>query len=93
MIRSFASADTERFFWTGVSRRIPPEIRQRARARLQQLDAATKVADLRSPRSNHLEALSGDRRGSYSIRVNEQWRICFLFESKHAYEVEIIDYH
>lgn len=61
--------------------------------RLRQLDAATTVGDLRFPPSNQLEALLGKRSGSYSIRINEQWRICFTFESGHAYEVEIIDYH
>ena len=61
--------------------------------RLRQLDAATVVGDLRFPPSNRLEPLSGDRLGSYSIRVNDQWRVCFKFEGGHAYEVEIVDYH
>jgi proteic killer suppression protein len=61
--------------------------------RLRQLDAATALGDLRFPPSNRLEALSGKRSGSYSIRVNEQWRICFTFGGGHAHEVEIVDYH
>ena len=61
--------------------------------RLKQLDAATRVGDLRFPPSNRLEALTGDRKGAWSIRINDQWRICFKFEGEHAYEVEIVDYH
>ncbi len=72
---------------------MPTEIRERAMMRLRQLDAATAVRDLRFPPSNQLEALSGKRSGSYSIRINEQWRICFTFEGEHAYQVEIVDYH
>jgi proteic killer suppression protein len=93
MIRSFASADTERFFVTGKSRRLPPEIRARAAMRLTQLNAATKIEDLRFPPSNRLEALKGGRRGQWSIRVNDQWRRCFRFEGGDAFEVEIVDYH
>ena len=92
-IRSFASRETELFFLTGESRRLPPEIQDRARRRLQQLDAASRVGDLRYPRSNRLEALSGDREGRFSIRINEQWRISFRFEGVHVHEVEIVDYH
>jgi proteic killer suppression protein len=61
--------------------------------RLNQLDSATVVEDLRLPPSNHLEALSGDRKGQWSIKINDQWRICFIFENSHAYDVEIVDYH
>jgi len=93
MIRSFASTDTERFFSSGKSRKLPPKIRRRAAMRLTQLVAATTLDDLRLPPSNRLEALKGDRKGKWSIRVNEQWRICFLFRSGNAYDVEIIDYH
>jgi proteic killer suppression protein len=93
MIRSFASTDTERFFSNGKSRKLPPQIRRRAAMRLTQLDAATTLDDLRLPPSNRLEALKGDRKGKWSIRVNEQWRVCFLFRSGNAYEIEIIDYH
>jgi proteic killer suppression protein len=78
---------------TGQSRRLPSEIRRRAIMRLRQLDAATCVGDLRRPNSNRLEALSGDREERFSIRINEQWRVCFSFRGVHAYEVEIVDYH
>lgn len=93
MIRSFASAETERFFATGKSRRRPPEIRARAAMRLTQLDAATTINDLRVPPSNRLEALKHDRKGQWSIRINDQWRVCFRFERGDAFDVEIIDYH
>jgi toxin HigB-1 len=93
MIRSFASAETERFFTTGKSRRIPSEIRTRAVMRLTQLNAATAIDDLRSPASNRLEALKGARKGQWSIRINQQWRVCFRFESGDAFDVEIVDYH
>lgn len=93
MIRTFADNETERFWLLGKSRRLPAEILKRAMMRLLQLDAATMVADLQMPPSNHLEALRGDRSGRWSIRINDQWRVCFQFESGDAFEVEIIDYH
>jgi proteic killer suppression protein len=93
MIQSFAEVETERFFATGRSRRFPPEIRRRAAMRLTQLDAATRIEDLRSPPSNRLEALRGDRKGHWSIRINDQWRVCFRFSNGDAFDVEIADYH
>ena len=93
MIRSFASAETERLFATGTSRRLPPQIRERAARRLTQLNAATSLNDLRSPPSNRLEALKHDRKGQWSMRINDQWRICFRFSDGDAFEVEIVDYH
>jgi toxin HigB-1 len=93
MIQSFSDADTERFFATGRSRRFPPEMRRRAAVRLTQLHAATRLEDLRLPPSNQLEALKGDRKGQYSIRINDQWRTCFRFDKGDAYDVEIVDYH
>lgn len=93
MIQSFASAETEQFFATGKSRRLAPEILKRAAMRLIQLDAATQIEDLRTPPSNKLEALSRDRAGQWSIRINDQWRICFRFENGDAHDVEIVDYH
>lgn len=93
MIQSFASAETEHFFTTGKSRRLPPEILKRAAMRLIQLNAATRVEDLRIPPSNRLEALLHDRAGQWSIRINDQWRICFRFENGDAHNVEIVDYH
>lgn len=93
MIQSFANAETESFFATGKSRRLPSEILKRAAMRLTQLDAALQVDDLRIPPSNQLEKLAGDRLGQWSIRINAQWRVCFRFEGGDAFEVEIVDYH
>lgn len=93
MIESFSSVETERLFATGKSRRLPPEILKRAVMRLAQLDAATEVEDLRKPPSNRLEALTGDRAGQWSIRINDQWRVCFRFDRGNARDVEIADYH
>ena len=93
MIKSFADAETERFYTTGKTRRFPPDILKRAIKRLTQLDAATLLEDLRMPPSNCLEALTGDRAGNWSIRINDQWRLCFRFKNGEAYDVEIVDYH
>jgi proteic killer suppression protein len=93
VIRSFADAETERLFTTGRSRRLPSDVLRRAAMRLQQLDAATRLADLRLPPSNRLEALKGNRAGQHSIRINEQWRVCFRFADGDAFEVAITDYH
>jgi proteic killer suppression protein len=93
MIRSFAGAETERFFIMGKTRRLPREILRRAAMRLRQLDAATRIDDLRLPPSNRLEALKGDRAGQYAIRINDQWRVCFRFVADDALDVEIMDYH
>ena len=93
MVRTFANAETENFFATGRSRRLPHEIHKRAAMRLNQLHAATKLEDLWLPPSNHLEALSGNRIGKWSIRINQQWRVCFRFENGDAFDVEIVDYH
>ncbi|ODS95932.1 MAG: plasmid maintenance system killer [Lautropia sp. SCN 69-89] len=93
MIRSFADPETERFFGTGRAARMPPEIRRRAAMRLGQLNAATRIDDLRMPPSNRLEALKGDRAGQWSVRINDQWRLCFRFEDGDAFDVEIVDYH
>jgi proteic killer suppression protein len=93
MIRSFADAETERFFVTGKTRRLPQQILKRAAMRLRQLDAATWLEDLRLPLSNRLEALKGDRAGQHSIRINDQWRVCFRFAAGDAFNVEITDYH
>ena len=93
MIRSFADAETERFFVTGRSRRLPPDVHRRSMMRLRQLDAATRIEDLRLPPSNRLEALKGNRAGQHSIRVNDQWRICFKWHEGDAHQVELVDYH
>jgi len=76
-----------------MSRRLPQDIQQVARRKLRMLNNARVVADLRVPPANRLEALRADRAGQYSIRINDQWRICFRFESGNAHDVEIVDYH
>jgi proteic killer suppression protein len=93
VIRSFADAETERFWTTGRSRRLSPDILKRAKMRLMQLDSALVLDDLRMPPSNRLEPLRGDRRGRHSVRINDQWRLCFRFSGGDAFEVEIVDYH
>jgi proteic killer suppression protein len=93
MIRSFANAQTESFYTTGRSRHWPTDILKRAAMRLLQIDSAIKVEDLRLPPSNHLEALKGKRLGQWSVRINQQWRICFEFANGDADQVEIVDYH
>jgi proteic killer suppression protein len=93
MIQSFANSETEQLFATGKSRRLPPDILKRATMRLTQLNAAARIDDLRLPPSNHLEALSHDRTEQWSIRINNQWRICFRFSNGDAFDVEIVDYH
>lgn len=93
MIKSFADRETEKIFQREFSRRLPPDIQHRARIKLEVLDAAESLDDLRVPPSNQLEALSGDRAGQYSIRINRQWRICFVWHQGNAYAVEIVDYH
>jgi len=93
VIKNFADAETESLFATGKSRRLPPDILRRAVKRLTQLDAATAVEDLRMPPSNRRESLSGNRSGQWSIRINDQWRLCFRFVSGDALDVEVVDYH
>jgi proteic killer suppression protein len=93
MIRTFADIETERFYATGKSKRFPPDVLKRTVKRLTQLDAAMVINDLRMPPSNRLEAPGGNRAGQWSIRINDQWRICFRFENGEACDVEIVDYH
>jgi proteic killer suppression protein len=93
MIRTFANKETEKLFTTGKSKKLPSEIITRSIMRLTQLDNAREVTDLLIPPSNRLETLSGDRAGQWSIRINDQWRICFLFANGEATYVEISDYH
>jgi len=93
MIISFANKETEKLFATGRSKKFPTEILTRAIMRLTQLDNAQEVTDLRLPPSNRLEVLSGNRAGQSSIRINDQWRICFRFANGEATDVEITDYH
>lgn len=93
MIKSFADRETERIFQRDSSRRFAPDVQRKARIKLEILDAAETLLDLRIPPSNHLEKLTGDRQGQHSIRINKQWRICFVWQDGHAYRVEIVDYH
>ena len=93
MIRSFRDKDTERI-WSGfATRSFPRSIQEVARRKLRMLNNAQNVADLRIPPGNRLEALKGKRKGQLSIRINDQWRICFRFAEANAYDVEIVDYH
>jgi proteic killer suppression protein len=92
VIRSFADKETERI-WNGeVSRRLPIQIQAIARRKLRMLDAAKLLDDLRLPPANRLEALKGNRVGQYSIRINDQWRICFKWRDEQCTEVQIVDY-
>ncbi len=93
MIRSFKDKDTEKLYERCSSRRLPQGIQRVALRKLWLLDAAVDIAELRVPPGNQLEALSGDRHGQHSIRVNQQWRICFRWHQGHAFDVEIVDYH
>jgi toxin HigB-1 len=93
VVRSFKCKETEGIWQGRVSRALRREIQDRALRKLRQLDAARTTADLRSPPSNRLEALKGDRAGQMSIRINEQWRLCFRWVGNNAMEVEIVDYH
>ena len=93
MIRSFADTETERLFITGRSRRLPSDVLQRAKRKLQILDTAADLKDLASPPGNRLESLRGDRQGQHSIRINDQFRLCFRWKEGDAYDVEVADYH
>ena len=93
MIKSFGCNDTERLFQRERARKLPHGIQRVAVRKLWMIDAAPDLNSLRVPPGNRLEALSGDRLGQHSIRVNEQWRICFRWHDGNAYEVEIVDYH
>ena len=93
MIRSFADRDTE-LVWQGIrSRRLPGDIQRIAMRKLQMIEAAESVEDLREPPGNRLEALKRDRLGQWSVRINSQWRICFRWVNGHAENLEIVDYH
>ena len=93
VIRSFADKETERIFNRQFSRKLPPEIQRNARRKLEVLNVARALDDLRVPPGNHLEKLVGNRKGQHSIRINQRWRICFVWSKCDAYDVEIVDYH
>jgi len=93
VIRTFANADTERVWRRQQVRRFGPDLQRMANRKLLIIDAAETLNDLRVPPGNRLEQLRGDRTGQYSIRINDQWRICFSWTAAGAADVEIIDYH
>lgn len=94
MIKTFADTDTENIFKGLVSKRMPNDIQRRAALKLAAIDVAPMLSDLRVPPSNHLEKLSGNRAGQYSIRINEKYQICFVWlDNGNAENVEIVDYH
>jgi proteic killer suppression protein len=93
MIVSFRTAEVLRIWEGHPSRSFPPDIQNVARRKLRMIDAAASINDLRVPPGNRLEALQGERKGQYSIRINDQWRICFEWREGNAYGVEIVDYH
>lgn len=93
MIKSFRCKETEKVYRRDVSRKLPQNLQRIAMRKLWILDAALDLKDLRVPPANHLEALRGNREEQYSIRINQQWRICFRWVNGDAYDVEIVDYH
>jgi toxin HigB-1 len=93
VIKSFKNKETAKIFRRQRSKKLPHDIQQIALRKLRMLHRAQSFQDLRVPPSNHLEKLSGDRAGQYSIRINDQWRICFVWLDQDAYDVEIVDYH
>ena len=93
MICTFADKETEQLYLTGKSRKLPPDIIRGAMRKLDRLHTVEELGHLKNPPGNRLHSLSGDREGQYSISINDQWRICFVFEDGNAYEVEICDYH
>ncbi len=93
MIRSFRCRETEKLFGRVFSRKLPHDVQRVARRKLEILDAAETMEDLRIPPVNRLEKLLGKRTGQHSIRINDQWRLCFVWRENNAYDVEIVDYH
>lgn len=93
MIKSFADKETEQFYITGKSKKIPADVYKSALRKLSYLNSAIDVSDLKIPPGNRLELLKGNYAGRYSIRINDQYRIVFTYEAHDAYDVQIIDYH
>ena len=93
MIQSFADRETELVYNQEISKRLPNTIQKVALRKLRMIDNAQNLNDLRIPPNNRLEALHGDREGQFSIRINDQWRICFSMNEGNFYNVEIVDYH
>jgi proteic killer suppression protein len=93
MITSFNDRETEKVFNGMASKKLPLDIQTRAFNKLTAIHAANAIDDLRIPPSNHLEALKGDRKGQYSIRINDKYRVCFIWNDNNAENAEIVDYH
>ncbi len=93
MIKSFADSETKKVFGRQFSKKLPGDIQGVALRKLRMLNNARAIKDLKSPPANRLEKLSGDRKGQHSIRINDQWRVCFVWRGGDAYDVEIADYH
>jgi len=93
MIQSFLDKETSAIFAGYAVRRLPQDMQQTARRKLKQLDAACVLDEMKIPPGNRLEALKGDRKGQWSIRINDQWRICFIWNNGDAENVQIVDYH
>lgn len=93
MIKSFRGKEIELIYEERFSRKFPKSIQRHALGKLQQLDAAGDLKDLRIPHGNQLESLKGDQLGQWSIRINQQWQLCFRWEAGNAHDAEIVDYH
>jgi len=93
MIKSFRNRETEKVYTREGSRKLPGDIQQVGLRKLRMMNHAKRINDLRIPPANRLEKFSGDRQGQYSIRINDQWRICFIWKAGDAFEVKITDYH
>ena len=93
MIKSFKCKETEKIWNEEFSKKLPQDIQKRALKKLMMLNIASQLDDLKIPPNNHLEALSGDRQGQHSIRINDQFRICFRWLDNHSFDVEIVYYH
>jgi proteic killer suppression protein len=93
MIKSFRSKETKKIFERRFSKKLPQDMQAKARQKLVVLDASVELTDLLVPPGNGLEELHDDRKGQHSIRINSQWRICFVWKAGDAYDVEIVDYH
>ena len=93
MIKTFADRHTHTLYVTGKTKRFPPDLARRATRKLEYIDLANSTDDLKVPPSNRRHELKGDRKGFFSIAINDQWRICFRFVAGDAYDVELVDYH
>ena len=93
MIKTFSNEETQKIYQRQRSRKLPPDIQQVALRKLRMINNSVTINDLRVPPANRLEKLSGERAGQWSIRINDQWRVCFRWEGSDAYDVEIADYH